>query len=122
MGDNKMKTNHNPATVILITHNGLGKAELELGHKLISTYLQLLAENGLLPNAIGFYTEGVKLVVRGSPVIEPLRSLQDKGVRLMVCNTCLKFYNLVDQVEIGIVGGMTDIIEAQWQADKVITL
>jgi hypothetical protein len=29
---------------------------------------------------------------------------------------------LQDQVEVGIVGGMTDIIEAQWRADKVITL
>jgi selenium metabolism protein YedF len=117
-----MKPNHNRSTVILITHNGMGKAEIELGHKLINTYLKLLTENNLLPNAICFYTEGVKLVVRGSPVIETLRSLQDKGVRLIICNSCLNFYNLVDQVEIGIVGGMPDIIEAQWQADKVITL
>jgi hypothetical protein len=41
---------------------------------------------------------------------------------LVLCSTCLEYYGLLDQVEVGIVGGMTDIIEAQWRAEKVITL
>ena len=57
-----------------------------------------------------------------SPVLEQLRALEAKGVRLIVCNTCLNHYNLTDAVRVGIVGRMTDIIEAQWQAEKVITI
>lgn len=45
-----------------------------------------------------------------------------KGVRLIICSTCLNYLNLTDKVQVGIVGGMTDIIEAQRRADKVITL
>ena len=48
--------------------------------------------------------------------------LEAKGVHLVICSTCLNYFGLEDQVEVGVVGGMTDIIEAQWRADKVITL
>jgi intracellular sulfur oxidation DsrE/DsrF family protein len=109
-------------TVILITHEGMGMADLELQHKLIGTYLKLLNENDYLPAAICFYTEGVKLVVEGSPVIDQLEMLEGKGVRLIICSTCLNFFGLQDKVEVGIIGGMTDIIEAQWRAAKTITL
>jgi intracellular sulfur oxidation DsrE/DsrF family protein len=109
-------------TVLLITHNGMGDAEPELQQKLITTYFKLLDENNILPAAICFYTDGVHLVVKGSPVIEPLKSLEAKGVRLILCSTCLGYFDLTDQVQVGIVGGMTDIIEAQMMAGKVISL
>jgi intracellular sulfur oxidation DsrE/DsrF family protein len=109
-------------TVILITRNGMGEADQMLQHKLIGTYLKLLDEHDVLPAAICFYTEGVRLVVDGSPVLETLRSLENKGVRLILCSTCLNYFNLTGQVRVGIVGGMGDILEAQRQAAKVITL
>jgi len=109
-------------TVLLITRNGMGDAEPALQHKLITTYLKLLDENNILPAAICFYANGVRLVVEGSPVIDLLKSLEAKGVRLVLCSTCLNYYNLTEQVKIGIVGGMTDILEAQQRASKVITL
>ena len=109
-------------TVILVTRNGMGHGDPQLQLKLIHTYLRLLDENQILPAAICFYTDGVRLVVHGSPVLDTLRSLQAKGVRLILCNTCLNFYNLSDQVAVGIVGGMTDIIEAQRRAARVISL
>lgn len=109
-------------TVLLLTRNGMGDAEPELQKKLITTYFKLLVENNIFPAAICFYGNGVKLVVNGSPVIDSLKSLEAKGVRLVACSTCLNYYNLVDQVQVGIVGGMTDIIEAQCRAAKVISL
>jgi intracellular sulfur oxidation DsrE/DsrF family protein len=116
------QTLNGPATVILVTDNGMGRADQALQHKLITTYFRLLDDSNTLPGAICFYTEGVKLVTSGSPVLEVLRALEAKGVHLIICSTCLNYYGLEDQVEVGIVGGMTDIIEAQWRADKVITL
>ncbi len=109
-------------TVLLITRNGMGEAEPELQQRLITTYLKLLDENNILPAAICFYANGVRLVVEGSPVIDVLRSLETKGVHLVLCSTCLNYYNLSDQVLAGIVAGMTDIIEAQRRASKVIAL
>jgi hypothetical protein len=110
------------STLIQFTNDGMGHAEQALRHKLMRTYLQLLADNDLLPGAICFYTEGVKLVVDGSPVLDLLVSLEARGVHLIVCSTCLNHFGLTDKVKVGIIGGMTDIISAQWAATKVITL
>ena len=109
-------------TVILITRNGMGEADQMLQLKLISTYLQLLIENKSLPAALCFYTEGVYLTVEGSPVLAELQSLVSMGVRLILCSTCINYYNLSEKVRVGIVGGMADILEAQLRASKVITI
>ena len=109
-------------TVILVTNNGMGKADLALQHKLAAKYFELLMQNTHMPAAICFYADGVKLTVAGSPVLEQLKALEAKGVRLILCSTCLDFYGLSDQAQVGIVGGMSDIIEAQTKASKVITI
>src|SRR5512143_777545 len=109
-------------TIILVTNNGMGKADEKLQQLLAGKYFELLAQNGNLPAAICFYTEGVKLVCEGSPVLESLRNLESKGVHLIVCSTCLNYFNLTDKVQTGIVGGMGDILEAQTKAEKVITI
>jgi hypothetical protein len=109
-------------TVILITANGMGKGPQDLQLTLLGKYLELLIHQNDLPAVICFYTEGVRLVAEGSSVIDKLKALEDKDVRLVVCSTCLNYFGLTDKVKIGIVGGMGDIIEAQWQAGKVITL
>ncbi len=109
-------------TVILVTQAGMGSTESTLQHKLLKTYLGLLNNSGLSPAAICFYADGVKMVVEGSPVLDELRAIEGKGIRLIVCNTCLNDLGLHEQLRVGIVGGMPDIIEAQWRADKVITI
>ena len=109
-------------TTILVTRNGMGEADFELQSKLINTYFRLLNENDILPAVICFYADGVKLVVNGSPVLDTLKSLEEKGVRLVLCNTCLNFYGLAEIVQVGVVGGMGDIIEAQVKASKVVTI
>ncbi len=115
-------SNPNSGIVIMVTNDGMGKADTTLQHKLIQTYLTLLNDHDMLPAAICFYTDGVKLVVDGSPVLDLLKSLEAKNVRLIICSTCLNYFGMVDKVKVGIVGGMTDILEAQWQAEKVITI
>ncbi len=110
------------STLIQIIHDGMGVADPELQHTLLRKYLLLLQENQTLPGAICFYTSGVRMVVEGSPVLDVLQSMEAQGVRLIICKTCLDHYGLLDQVRVGIVGGMGDIISAQTLAAKVITL
>ena len=109
-------------TVILVTRNGMGDSYTALQHALIVKYFSLFIENNILPSVICFYPDGVKLAVTGSPVLEQLKELERKGVHLILCGTCLAFYELMDQVQVGIVGGMTDIIEAQFRSSKVISI
>ena len=109
-------------TILVLTRAGMGHAEPELQGRLLQKYLTLLLEEVELPWAICFYTDGVRLVVDGSPVLEELRALQDRGVYRRLCQTCLQAFGLLDQVRVGIVGGMGDILAAQRRAAKVISL
>jgi hypothetical protein len=110
------------STVIIVNNDGMGAAEEALRHKLLRVYLTMLQENGLYPGAVCFYAGGVKMAVEGSPILDLLKALEAKGVRLILCSTCLQYYALTDKVAVGIVGGMSDILLAQWMASKVITL
>lgn len=109
--------------VIVFKSQGLGITdEQPLKEKLAKSYLNLLLEMDPLPAAICFYTDGVRLTCEGSPVLDELKSLEAKGIRLILCQTCLNAFDLADNVEVGVVGGMGDIITAMWQADSVITV
>jgi selenium metabolism protein YedF len=110
------------STVIIVSHNGMGHAEPGLSHKLMVTYLKLLRETNRLPAAMGFITEGVKLLVEDSPVLEQLQELEKAGVLLIACGTCLNYYGIMDQLKVGIVGHMSDVIDMQHKADKLISL
>ncbi len=110
------------ATVILVPREGLGSGEPELQLALMGKYLGLLLAGDLTPHALCFYTDGVHLVCEGSPVLEMLRSLEQRGCRLLVCTTCLEFYGLKDRQRVGSACAMPDILSAQLEAAKVITL
>jgi hypothetical protein len=110
------------STVILITHDGMGHGDTDLQHALLSKYLGLLLAGNMIPGAMCFYTDGVHLVSEGSPVLDSLRALEQRGCRLLVCSTCLEYLGLRDQVRVGTVCGMPDILNAQIQASKVITI
>jgi hypothetical protein len=109
-------------TLVVITREGMGSADSALQKRLVGTWLTLLLEGGDLPGAICFYTDGVKLAVEGSPVLEQLAKLEERGVHLILCKTCLDFFGLAEKVRVGIVGGMGDILAAQMIATKVLPL
>ncbi|MCP4290640.1 MAG: preprotein translocase subunit TatB [bacterium] len=109
-------------TVVIINNNGMGQADTPLTHKLAKAFFNMLDLGEKLPTAIGFYAEGVRLTVSESPVLEELKSLEEKGVQLIVCTTCLNHFNVFNDLQVGTAAGMKEIVDAQWNSDKVITL
>ena len=109
-------------TVVLFTRFGVGEGPAELQQKLAVKFLTLLRETDPLPSQICFYTDAVKLVCKDSPVLDELGRLENKGVELIVCSTCLDYFGLSEQRVIGIVGGMPDILEAIARAAKVVSV
>jgi intracellular sulfur oxidation DsrE/DsrF family protein len=110
-------------TVFVFASYGMGQTDnAELKIKLAKKFLALIAEADPLPSQICFYTDGVKLCVTGSPVLDDLRALAAKGVELVLCSTCLETFSLRDQIAVGVVGGMGDIITAMTNADNTVTL
>lgn len=109
-------------TVLLFTRNGLGDAPESLQQTLAVKILSLAAQSEKKPTKILFYAEGVKLVCEGSLVVQWLRVLEEAGVELIVCSTCLEYFGLMDQVKVGKVGGMPGILAALQEAEKVVSL
>lgn len=110
------------STVLLFSRNGLGEAPNELQQVVVAKFLFLLRQSGQYPGAILFYTDGVKLVCEGSPILEHLGHLENSGVRLVVCSTCLEYFGLQDKVKVGKVFGMPDVLAAMQAASDVISL
>lgn len=92
--------------VIVFRSNGLGDTQAQdLKEKLGTSFLSLIADAEPLPNAMCFYMDGVKPACEGSPVLGPPRTLESRGVRLILCTTCLDYFGLTDRVRVGIAGG-----------------
>jgi peroxiredoxin family protein len=51
------------------------------------------------------------LTTEGSDVIDILKQLEEKGVEILSCGTCLDFYNLKDKLSVGRVTNMYEIAE-----------
>jgi hypothetical protein len=109
-------------SVVLFTRYGMGQAEGELPLLLVGKYLTLTIESGKVPGKILLYTDGVRLACEGSPVLDQLSRLENQGVELVLCKTCLDIFGITSRVKVGIVGGMGDILESLQQAEKVISL
>ncbi len=109
-------------TLVQVTQNGMGSGSEELGVELITNYFKLLLADGRLPRIIVFYNGGVRLLSNDSPAIDVLQKLENKGVHLLACKTCIDFYGLIDKIQVGNVGTMSDIMTLQVNADKIINL
>ncbi|GAF04430.1 DsrE family protein [Saccharicrinis fermentans] len=109
-------------TLIQITKNGMGEGDEALSLSLIANYLKLVNEESNFPLFMSFYNGGVKLLCEGSPVIDTLKLLEKKGVKMLACKTCLNYYHLLDKRMVGVEATMVDIVSLQKVADKVINL
>jgi len=87
--------------VILIQSEGLGRGDDPLGTMLMANFLRLLGENKEKPEALVFWNTGVRLVCEGSYALGHLKQLEDQGVEILACTTCLEYFDLVDKLKVG---------------------
>jgi selenium metabolism protein YedF len=108
--------------VLFVTGKTIGQGEEKLGEKLLTAFFQVLEEGEDLPAHILLMHEGVKLSVEETPVLDVLKVLERKGVKIFSCGTCLDYYNIKDQLKVGQVGNMYGIKDILVKADKIINL
>ncbi len=109
--------------VLVIPSEFMGRGEHdELGQILMRGFLHTLNECSPLPDVVIFFNSGVKLVVEGSPVLEDLRTLEQQGVQILACGTCLGYYGLKEKIAVGEVSNMLTIAETMLRAGRVVSL
>jgi selenium metabolism protein YedF len=106
--------------VIVISENKMGRGNDELGTVLIKAFLHTVAGQAKKPDVMIFYNTGVKLTVRGSDVLEDLKQLESEGVQILVCGTCLNYFEIKDKLAAGIVSNMYDIVETMSRAGRLL--
>jgi selenium metabolism protein YedF len=108
---------------VFIGKDVVGAGARELGYNLMKMALYTLAQGDSVPAYVLFMNDGVKLPAgEEQQVIDSLMTLLEKGSIILVCGTCLNYYELADRLKVGTVSNMYDIMSAMQRADKVITL
>jgi selenium metabolism protein YedF len=105
---------------VFITASVIGRGDDTLGGKLMKNYLATLPELGPDLWRIIMVNSAVKLAVSDSPVIDELRALEQAGVELLVCGTCLEFFGLADKRAVGQTTNMLDVVTSLQLAGKVL--
>ena len=107
-------------TVVAVDTDSMGRGNDELGAVLIKGFLFAVSRFETLPKTILFYNGGAKLTTEGSASLEDLRLMEQQGVEILTCGTCLNYYGLTDQLAVGSVTDMYTIVERLSRAEKVI--
>jgi selenium metabolism protein YedF len=106
--------------VVAIQRNRLGDGAEELGTILIKGFINTLPEVTTKPKTIVFLNSGIFLALKDSPVLESLKKLEQLGVEILACGTCLDYYKKKEELGVGKISNMYDILERLIQAGNVI--
>ena len=107
------------STVVVFSSDRMGEGDPELGAILMRAFCQTVVQVEA-PQKLLFYNRGVFLTLNDSPVLSELKGLEEMGVGLLVCGTCLDFYKVRDRLAVGQVSNMFSILESQMQAGRII--
>ena len=118
---NEKENNKNKEKMIIaISSNKMGEGIDELGEVLMKGFIYTLTEMDIMPKTILFYNGGAKLTVEGAPTLTDLKLLEDEGVEILTCGTCLNYYDLDGKLGVGEITNMYTIMERLQGADKII--
>lgn len=108
------------AYVVVVGSDRMGKGDPQLGLILMKGFLNALREQPILPTHLIFYNSGVKLTTEDSGVITTLQTLEESGVEILVCGTCVDFYNIKGLLAVGNISNMFTITETMARTGHVI--
>ena len=106
-------------TINLINQDQMGHGDRPLGQKILATFLRksIVIED---LDAILFYNTGTRLLDRSSAILGELSALEERGVELLPCGTCVDALGV--DLAVGRLSDMDTIVREMDRADKVITL
>lgn len=107
--------------VVCIKGELMGDGDPELGKLLMETFVDNLKLQEQLPTHVVLYNGGVKLAMKESPVCSSLTELEELGIRIMLCGTCIDHYGLQFDLGVGMISNMVVITETLAASGHVVT-
>jgi len=108
--------------LVLIRSDKMGEGEEQIGHIMMKKFINGLVGLDKKPEKIVFYGLGVKLTAKDSPVMDALLSLENMGVEIVSCATCVNYYGLTDKIQVGRIGDMPELLKSLMEADDSIAV
>ncbi|MBC18471.1 MAG: sulfurtransferase-like selenium metabolism protein YedF [Desulfovibrio sp.] len=122
MDDAQLEAAAKHKILVFLPTDIMGGGDDVLGEKLMYNFLLTLKELGSDLWRIVMVNGGVKLSTEDSSCIGILQDLENKGVSILVCGTCLEHFELMDQRAVGQVTNMLDIVTSFQLAEKTIRI
>lgn len=108
--------------VVIINSETLGQGDQGVGYTLLGVFLRKVLASINKPDVIIFYNSSVKLLTHGSHYVDILEALEDSGVELLACGTCV--YKVCGQHALlaGRISNMEEIADIILNSQNTITL
>jgi len=107
-------------TVVVLAADTMGTGDDELGHILMKGFIFALTQLDTLPDIVLLYNTGAKLAVYGSSSLEDLIALEQAGVAVLTCGTCLNHLGIAEQLGVGEVTNMYRLVEEMRDAGRIL--
>jgi len=107
--------------VVCIKGELMGEGDPELGKVLMETFVENLKLQEQLPTHVVLYNGGVKLAMKQSPACQALTELEEMGIRIMLCGTCIDHYGIQMDIGVGMISNMVVITETLAATGHVLT-
>lgn len=107
-------------SVFVITSDAMGHGNDDLGGLLMKAFLHTALDLEHGPDMVILYNTGVRFATVDSPALDDLKALEERGIKILVCGTCVNFFELGGRIGVGIVSNMYDIASALSTAGRIV--
>ena len=95
-------------------------SNMELGKVLVNGFLNAALSLPHTRCTIVLISNAVRLATKGSYALDVLSKLCAKGYRILICGTCLDFFKIRTEMQIGTISNALEIMQAMTDAAKVV--
>lgn len=110
----------NTSYVVSLASDSVGRGPVELGRVLARGLIETLKVVEPAPTHLILYSSGILLALDDSPVAESLHALEARGIKVLICGTCVDHYQKKSEIHVGQISNMLAILEVQIAAGKII--
>ena len=118
--EEKEKNDIEKGYVVSVSSDKMGRGDDGLGDILMKSFFFALTKQEKLPEKILFYNGGALLTTEGSKCLEDIKWLEEEGVEIYTCGTCLDHYKKTEFLKVGEVTNMYSIVEMLAGATKTV--
>lgn len=99
--------------IVVFSSDELGVGDEEFSKKLLEGFIYSLSEKDEVPTYVVLYNHGVMLSTINENTVSDLKKLESKGTTVLSCGLCLGNYNLKEELKVGQVTNMDNIVDLQ---------